>query len=83
MDNIATVTEDESVFEPLPVWEKSYKIAWHILWESKSQFYQGGSSPHESFCISTLDLWRRFTITSGSRLSGDCKHEDIIAAVKK
>jgi len=83
MDSIATMTEDESVFEPLPVGDESFKIAWHILWESKSRFYQGGSSPHESFCISMLDLWRRFTIMSGSRLSGDCNHGDNIAAIKK
>ncbi len=41
MDSMATLTEEESVFEPLSVGDKSLKIVWKILLESKSRLYQG------------------------------------------
>jgi hypothetical protein len=43
-----------------------------------------GSLPHRTFCISMLDLRRRSSVKSGSRVSSSCQHQkDNVTTVQK
>jgi hypothetical protein len=81
IESVATFTLDVSVFGPLWLSVRNESFLGKFVSEHRSRHsIEVKSSPHPNLCIFMSDFWRRSTITSGSRVSSDCQHQENNAA---
>ena len=73
-ESIATFTLVLTMFRPLTllVGDESFGVDAR---DQSPTSIKVVSLPHKTLCISMLDLRRRPTVTAGSKISGNCRHQ--------